>query len=546
MVADNPTVQELLASNDRDKLLGLFQFSPDMGALVITFKFNLWARKLHPKYFKSADMGRHSEIDYNNCLVFLGLADSYTDAAFRGAAKTTRTKLFFAFWIENDVTHSRRYLKILAEDDTNSKQSVTDIYNMLVDPMAVWLYPEIFAKTDHKREETMESFTTSTGIKLLADTVGSAQRGALQEEARPDVVWFDDFETRNTLKSPIKTKSIWDNMVEAMDGLAKGGGFIATCNYLSERGNVHKLVERAGGVDFGTGLSASQSERRDKLSIIPICDKAGNPTWSARYTVAEVESILAKAEDPEGEYLQNPSAGKDILFDRASVDKQERLVPIKEVAGFKMFKLYDPSHRYGAGHDVAGGVGLDSSTSVFIDFDTIPAQVAGTYKNNEILPDIFGDEVARQGERYGECLLAPESNNHGHATIGRLKQIYPLEKIHKMQRDPAKVKPGMPVEYGWNTNSLTKSKMLAAFSKAVENGLVALNDPDLIAEARSYTRNDLMDGEVDPRLTTRHYDLLMAACIAWQLKDFAVVSKPKDDKKDEYVPEKPRYPGIGV
>jgi hypothetical protein len=26
-----------------------------------------------------------------------------------------------------------------------------------------------------------------------------------------------------------------------------------------------------------------------------------------------------------------------------------------------------------------------------------------------------------------------------------------------------------------------------------------------------------MDKEVDPRLTTRHFDLLMAACIGWQM-----------------------------
>lgn len=528
---ETPTLQQLLASNDPQTLLPLFQFTPDEGVERIVLKFNLWGRKLHTKYFKVDDADFHKDIDENNCKVFLGEIDSFTDCAFRNAAKTTRTKLFYAFWIENDKTHSRRYLKILAEDGDNAKQSVTDIYNMLI--ANAWLYPEIFAKTEAKREETMSRFTTSTGIKLTADTVGASQRGDVQEDVRPDIIWFDDFETRKTLRSATVTFAIWLNMQEAIDGLAKPGGFIATCNYISERGNVHKLVLKRGP--------------RDVVLIVGIKKKDGTPAWAARYTPAEIEEILRKAEEP-AEYTQNPSASKDILFDRASVDKQQPAEVAKEVSFFKIFRVYNPSHRYAAGHDVAGGVGLDASTSVFIDFDTIPAQVVATYVNNEIKEDDFGDEIAKQGERYGECFLAPEKNNHGHATIGRLKQLYPHDKILKTPGTEVKEDGQAPErkEYGWHTNSLTKTKMFKALSKAVEDGLISLNDPALIAEARSYTRNDLMDAEVDPRMTTRHFDLLTAAAIAWQMKEYAVVAKEKEEEQEAPVPDAPLYPSIGM
>jgi hypothetical protein len=154
-----------------------------------------------------------------------------------------------------------------------------------------------------------------------------------------------------------------------------------------------------------------------------------------------------------------------------------------------------------------------------------------TYHNNEIKPDIYGDELARQGERFGECLLAPEKNNMGVATIGRLKQIYNLSNLYQTQREDSRVQMRVgqkAAEYGWETNALTKPKMLYAGAKAVEDGLVALNDPDLIAECRAYTRNDLMDAPIDPRLTTRHFDLLMAFCIAWQMKDSFLLSKKSD------------------
>jgi hypothetical protein len=98
----------------------------------------------------------------------------------------------------------------------------------------------------------------------------------------------------------------------------------------------------------------------------------------------KVEQILDEADDAEGEYLCVPSAGADVFFDRAALDGQERKQPRRVIAGLKIFHEFNPSHRYGAGHDIGGGVGLDSSTSVFIDYQTIPNRVVATYANNTI------------------------------------------------------------------------------------------------------------------------------------------------------------------
>jgi hypothetical protein len=66
--------------------------------------------------------------------------------------------------------------------------------------------------------------------------------------------------------------------------------------------------------------------------------------------------------------------------------------------------------------------------------------------------------------------------------------------------------------------------MLMDLRKVVEGGMLNLSDPDLIAELRSYTRDDLMDRDEAVRLTTRHFDLLIAAAIAWQMPSFATRS----------------------
>lgn len=509
----NEDIKKILFEGTDAQRKYLFSFTTSTDREKIYQKFQLFTRYFYPKFFKTKDAPFHKDMVMNLISMYKGECDEFLNIGFRGCSKTTYTKLFIVFCIACDTGTSKKYFKILSEDIKNSKQSVTDIYNLLIQPRVLKHFSELWSKTESKREETMERFTTSTGIKVISGSIGQEQRGQIQEESRPDFLWFDDIESRNTLRSAVKTRQIWDNMQEALHGLARGGITTYTCNYISERGNVHLLVERV----------------KNKM-IIPI-EENGIPTWD-RYTVEDVQNIREKADDYEGEFLCQPSASKDVLFSREAIDRQESIMPLKVSLGMKMYKEFNPSHRYAGGQDVALGVGLDSSTSVHIDFDTIPAQVVATYYNNEIKPDDFGDEVARQGRMWGECLEAPEKNNAGVATIGRLKQIYPMSRMYVTRRKQHGLNIPLPNEFGWDTNSLTKSKMLNDLSKAIDDGLVSLNDEDLIREARSYTRNDLMDREIDPRLATRHYDLLIACCIAWQMKDFAVRSsfanKPYD------------------
>jgi len=494
-------IKEILNGDDNELKRALFSFHYKEKDEKILFKFNLWAKYNFPEYFTSDDAEFHKNIDLYNLHTYKGRLNSFVDIAFRGASKTSRTKLFITFCILNDRKHYRKYIKVLSADINNSRQITTDIYNQIIRLKKI--YPETFKKTGLKREETMTSFTTSFDVKVLADTVGTDQRGALQGEARPDWIIFEDFETRKTLRSAVLTQSIWDNMEEARTSLSKEGSCIYNCNYLSERGNVHKLVIKG-------------NDERNRVLIIPIIE-GEEPTWKARYTLEDIEQMKKDDDDFEGERLCKPSAGKDIMFSREKLEEQKAKKPIENIAGFKIFDKYRPGERYASGHDVAGGVGLDSSTSVFIDFSTIPAKVVATYKNNEIKPDVFGYEINNQANLYGKSLVAVEKNNHGHTTIAILKQLEANQYI--TQSKDTKIDESKPKEYGWQTNALTKPKMLYDLKTAIDKGLLELTDQDLINEAKSYTRDDLMDKEIDPRLSTRHFDLLIACAIAWQMKD---------------------------
>ncbi|NOQ68453.1 hypothetical protein GQ568_03360 [Patescibacteria group bacterium] len=457
-------------------------------------------------------------MDEYNLLAYRGDITSFVNITFRGGAKTARTKLFIAFCISNDEDHYRKYIKVLSADVDNCTQITTDIYNMLVNTRGFY---NLFQKSSKKREERMSSFTTSTGIKVKADTVGTDQRGSIQEEARPDLIWNEDIESRTTLRSAIKTKMIADNLEEARTGLAIGGSSIYTANYISEAGNVHQLIHKKGS--------------NKKVLIIPII-KDGASQWD-RYSLQDIENMRKDDEDFEGERLCRPDAGKDIYFNRDMLDKQVAIQPIKNIAGFKIYKEYNPSHRIAGGHDVAGGVQLDSSTSVFIDFDTVPAQVIGVFASNTIAPEAFGDEIYSQGNHFGGCLLGIE-NNKFDQTILKAKILG--AKLYMTQPKAIKSSFNMSMTYGWNTNTLTKSQMMSSLREAIESGLINLNDEDLIQECKGYTRNDIIDKDPDIRLTTRHFDLLIALAIAWQMREHARVKKVKqyyDEKEDEGINE---------
>src|SRR3990167_4219821 len=408
---DSSAIEAIIDNGSLLEKKALFQFDATDSDEAVLLKFNLWARYFFPAYFSSPDAEFHEDIDTYNLWVYRGKLRNFVDIAFRGSGKTARTKLFRGFVLANDIDRTRRFLKVLSEDADNAKQIVTDVYNMLVTPRVSQMYPELFAKTIQKREERMSVFTTATGIKVLADTVGTGQRGALQEEARPDEIWFEDFENKKPLRSAKVSFAIWENMEEARTGLSVGGSCVYTCNYTSEAGNVHKLVERY--------KKAGDS----KVVIIPIVSDNGSLAWPERYSAAAVAVMRAEDDDFEGERLCKPSASSEIMFDRDALDQQKAIQPIRTTGGFKIYREFDASHRYGSGHDVAGGVGLDSSTSAFIDFSLNPSQVVGTFKSNKIKPDTFGDEIAREVDFFPKTVVGVEKNNHGHATIARAKQL---------------------------------------------------------------------------------------------------------------------------
>ena len=111
--------------------------------------------------------------------------------------------------------------------------------------------------------------------------------------------------------------------------------------------------------------------------------------------------------------LMDPVAAGSPFFERPTI---ERLLaactePRDERAGMALWAEYNPAHRYALGADTGKGNGNDHSTSVLIDFSTIPARQVASYANNQIPADQFAYELKRQADIFGSCLIAPEKNS---------------------------------------------------------------------------------------------------------------------------------------
>lgn len=237
----------------------------------------------------------------------------------------------------------------------------------------------------------------------------------------------------------------------------------------------------------------------------------------------------------------DPSRADSAFFDRARVDADIDTAkqPNYESAGVKYWREYQPHHRYGMGADTSEGIGKDANTMGLFDFGTQPGDISvlgATYFNNRIPPDLFGHELVRVGREFGNCIIAPENNNTGHSTIAAMRGYPNIFTERKNDSRTLKI----TERFGWRTTKKSKPQMLFEFRKDYNDGLIKIYDLNVLKEMRSYTTSDMTDTQVG--MVTRHFDLLMAVCIAYQMKKYASFAETYEEIEEE----EPLFSDIGV
>ena len=129
---------------------------------------------------------------------------------------------------------------------------------------------------------------------------------------------------------------------------------------------------------------------------------------------------------------------------------------------------------------------------------------------------MFAYEVKNGGDRYGSCIAAVERNNHGHATLARLKDIYPNIYAQDIQIKD-NIIPTKSHKLGWLSTSSSKPQIMFGLKRAIEDHEICITDRAIIRELKMYDDNALKTIKYDEELTN-HFDLVIAIAIAFEMK----------------------------
>lgn len=206
------------------------------------------------------------------------------------------------------------------------------------------------------------------------------------------------------------------------------------------------------------------------------------------------------------------------LFGAGVLDAQREKYaqePLTVDGDFRIYRQYVRSHVYGLGADVSQGSKRDSSTIVVIDFTT--GEIAMTYKSNTVDPVAFAHDIKRAALMYGGCIAAPEANNVGMTTCVTLHAIYP--NIYTQVREGL-LESSPSNKLGFLTTSLTKPKYMYEMAEAMENDELKILDESILLEAKRFNKEDTLEIKTSDK-TTRHFDLLIATGIAYQMRAYS-------------------------
>ncbi|MED1954872.1 DNA packaging protein [Brevibacillus centrosporus] len=215
---------------------------------------------------------------------------------------------------------------------------------------------------------------------------------------------------------------------------------------------------------------------------------------------------------PEEAFLVSGRA----IFDQSKIrdDMLNAPEPIKEELDGDVLIWADPEEGelYDMGCDVAEGLDdkdTDSSTYVIWKRST-GEQVAELQIKVE--PYEFASILDEYGRKYNNALLGVERNNHGHAVLLALIQIFDYPNLYEHkdydQKGNAEKRPG------WPTTGKTRPILVEEFRQAYKNGEVKIKSRRLLGEMRTFVKKN---GKAQHQAGC-HDDILFGAMIGWEMR----------------------------
>jgi len=462
--------------------------------------------------------------------------------AFRGSAKTSIAKIKAC----RDILYKRHSLiGYVTYERESAGEALFDILTWLQTNAKILNdFGNVFDKRidGTPEKKTQGNFVTSSGVRVTAISIKQSVRGKQKDFERPNCYIIDDIENNTTKRSYVKTRATMEFIKELFTGLGNDPEVLIVGNYITDTGVIAWLEDIAdGNPDW-------------YASHLPLIQD-GSIMWADKYVHTDIDKLedarpnerkpisiqaLKRTMNKDGgnlfeqEMLLEPSTQEDRFFDIDKID--EALKQCKEfvkIGNWKYFidskdsnvrplEYYHEQTRkrgrlfWGAvGADVAEGFGNDSSVIQILDFET--GEQLAEFESNQIEPTPLGLLMVEAGKQLGNCMLCPERNSIGVATIDAIRSTG-YTNLYVETTPPTSTLERAKKEYGWRTTSASKPKILFDFKRDFEAGLIKINSKPLLREMRAFNNDGVRYTSFDPE-ASNHFDRIMAAAIAWEMRN---------------------------
>ena len=143
---------------------------------------------------------------------------------------------------------------------------------------------------------TNTEFACACGAKFIALGAGSAPRGMRNEAIRPDVLYFDDYDTDEDCRNPVTLDKKWQWAERAL--------------YPTRSISEPTLVLWCGNIIAKDCCITRAGALANSWDVVNIRDKHGRSTWPQKNTEEQIDRSLSKisVRAQQGEYFNNPVA----------------------------------------------------------------------------------------------------------------------------------------------------------------------------------------------------------------------------------------------
>ncbi|WP_145500106.1 terminase [Yersinia bercovieri] len=148
-----------------------------------------------------------------------------------------------------------------------------------------------------------------------------------------------------------------------------------------------------------------------------------------------------------------------------------------------VWELPDPDEDYAIGGDVAEGLENRDRSSFDVVKQSSGEQVAHWF--GYLDAELFAQLMAHVGRWYNTAFIGPERNNHGHAVLQKLREVYPHRSIYSEQyldRDHDDETPKL----GWLTTAQSKPVIIEGFKTLLREKASGIRWIGTINELNTY------------------------------------------------------------